>query len=153
MARGSSRPSPCGSRITRTVTAPSRTGSMDERSAEIVEDLLHVVVLLERVHQLEHLGGLRLGKLHRRARDVLRLGRDRRDAAILDRLLQAAEVGEAAADHQLRLALLALALPHLLEAVIDEVELERVGVDAGWIEPKNTHALEQVANAAVAAEV
>src|SRR5215471_2845722 len=107
MTRGSSRPSPCGSRNTRTVTAPSR-GSVDERSAEIVEDLLDVVVLLERVHQLEHLGGVRLGKLHRRARDVLGFGRDRRDATILDRLLQPAEVGEAAADHELRITFLAL---------------------------------------------
>ena len=53
-----------------------------------------------------------------------------RDAARLERLLQPAEVGERAADHQLRLALLPGALAHLIETVIDEVQLEVVLVDA-----------------------
>ena len=62
-------------------------------------------------------------------RDVLRLGRDRRDAAVLERLLQLAEVGERAAEDELRLALLAGALAHLLEPVVDELELELVRVE------------------------
>ena len=85
--------------------------------------------------------------------DVLRLGRERRDAALLERLLQLAEVGERAADHELRLALLAGALAHLLEAVVDQLELERLLVDALGVEPEDAHVLEQEADAAGRAEV
>ena len=44
--------------------------------------------------------------------------------------------------HELRLALLAGALAHLLEAVVDQVELEVILVDAGRVEAEHAHLLE-----------
>ena len=48
------------------------------------------------------------------------------DAARFQRLLQFAEIVEGAADHQLRFALVAGALAHLLETVVDEIELQLI---------------------------
>ncbi len=59
------------------------------------------------------------------------LGRERRDAARLECLLQLAEVGKRAADQQLRLAFLVAALAHLFKTVVNEVELEIILIDAG----------------------
>ena len=44
------------------------------RSRQRVIHLLHVVVLLELVDQLQHFGGLRFGQLGRREADVFVLG-------------------------------------------------------------------------------
>src|ERR1044072_9380486 len=74
----------------------ARCRSGEPRSGEVVEDLLHVVVLLDAVDEVEDLLGVVLGQLDGRLRHVLRLGRDGRDAALLERLLQLAEVGESA---------------------------------------------------------
>ena len=71
--------------------------------------------------------------------DVLGLGGDRRDAAVLERLLELAEVGEGAAHHELRLALLAGALAHLLEPVVDQLELELLGVEARRVQAEDAH--------------
>ena len=50
--------------------------------------------------------------------------------------------------HELRLALLAGALAHLLEAVVDQLELELVRVDARRVQAEHAHPLEQEADAA-----
>ncbi len=78
-----------------------RTGATRADSAEVVEHLLDVVVLLELVDQLRAppWPGPRAACTGV-CGDVLRLGRDRRDAAVLERLLQVAEVGEGAADRR-----------------------------------------------------
>src|SRR5437773_2535329 len=99
------------------------------RSGEGVKHLLNVLVLLQTVDHREDLGRLLLRQLARHGADVLMLGRQRCEAARFQRLLQPAEIGEGTADHQLRLALLAGALAHLLESVVDEVQLEIVLVD------------------------
>ena len=97
-----------------------------------MEDLLHVLVLLEGVDQLEHLGRLVLGQLGQGdLGHVLRLGRRDRDAARLDRRGQLAEGGKGAADDDLGLALVALALAELLEPVVDQLELERLEIETG----------------------
>ena len=80
--------------------------------------------LLEAVDQLQHVLGLVLAELGRCDRNVFGLGRDRLDATVFEGLLQAAEVGEGAADDELGLALVARALAELLEAVVDQLELE-----------------------------
>src|SRR5881398_789781 len=84
------------------------------RSGEGVKHLLNVLVLLQTVDHREDLGRLLLRQLARHGADVLMLGRQRCEAARFQRLLQPAEIGEGTADHQLRLALLAGALAHLL---------------------------------------
>src|SRR6266545_991368 len=99
-------------------------GSARPRSAQVVEDPLHVLVLLEAVHQLEHAVRLVVRQLRRRLRDVLELGGDRRDLAVLERLRHVAEVRERAAQEEMRLALLAHGLAQLLEAGVDQVQLE-----------------------------
>jgi hypothetical protein len=86
-----------------------------------VEHLLHVIVLLELVDDRQHSvasgPAAPVGTVQ-----MYSCSADGRDAARLERLLQVAEVGERrTADHQLRLALSAGALAHLLEAVVDEV--------------------------------
>src|SRR6185295_20207916 len=86
-------------------------------------------------------------------RHVLRLGGERRDAAVLERLLQMAEVVERAAQEELRLALLAGRLAQLLEAVIDQLELELLGVELRGVEAEGADALEQEEHAAVAPQV
>ena len=78
-------------------------------------------------------------------RDVLGLRRQRRDPASSSAFCSWPKSVEGAADDELRLALLAGALAHLLEAVVDQVELERVLVDAGRVESEHAHALEQEA--------
>src|SRR5687767_13429238 len=95
------RPRPCPRR--RRLLAGGR--SLIVESREGVEDLLDVLVLLQPVDQPQHLGGLVLGQAHRGQRNVLRLGRDGSDAAVLEGLLELAELGERAAQQQLRLAL------------------------------------------------
>ena len=62
--------------------------------------------------------------------------------ALFQRLLQLAEVREHAADHDLRLAFLAGALAHLLEAVVDQVQLQVVLVDAFGVQAEHAHLLE-----------
>src|SRR5450432_3916777 len=94
---GSSRYSSTCLRIARPMPQCSASG-------EGVENLLHVIVLLKLVDDGKHFGGLGLGQLARHGADVLMLGRNRRDASSLQCLLQVAEVGERAADDQLRLA-------------------------------------------------
>src|SRR5258705_7661947 len=49
------------------------------RSYQVVEDLLDVLVLIEAVDELQHLGHVLFGELHGSLRDELGLGRDRRD--------------------------------------------------------------------------
>ena len=61
-------------------TAAVKAGSR-ARLAQVVEHALDVVVLLERVDQLQHLGGLVLGQRDQVLGHVLRLGRLHRDAA------------------------------------------------------------------------
>ncbi len=116
-------------------------------------DLLHVLVLLELVDQFEHFGRFGFTELGRRGADVFVLGRDRRDAALLERLLQRAEILEQAAGDELRLALFAGALAELLETVVDQVELEVVLVDALGIQPEHAHASELEGDAARRREV
>ena len=71
------------------------------------------------------------------------LGGQRRNAATLQRFLQLAEVTERAADHQLRLALIAGAVAHLLEPVVDEIQFELVVIlDVRRIEAKHAHFFE-----------
>ena len=73
---------------------------------------------------------------------------ERRDAARFQSLLQLAEIGKGAANDELRLALLAGALAHLLESMVDEIELEVILVDARGVEAEDPHALEEKADAA-----
>src|SRR5436305_8882180 len=94
------------------------------RSHQVVEHPLDVLVLLQPVDQAEHLGGLILRQLHRGHRDVLRLGGEGGDAAVLQGLLELAEIGEGAAEHELRLPLIAGALAHLLQTVVDQLQLQ-----------------------------
>src|SRR5215472_5466436 len=122
-------------------------------SGEGVEDLLHVVILLETVDQREYLGRLVLGQLGRYGADVLVLCRQSGEAARLERLLQPAEVGESAADHQLRFTLLAGALAHLLEAVIDQIQLEVVLIDPLRIQTEHAHLAEHEADTAAGSEI
>src|SRR2546429_7670306 len=118
------------------------------RSGESVKPLLNVLVLLQTVDPREDLGRLLLRQLARHGADVFMLGRQRCEATRFQRLLQPAEIGEGTADHQLRLALLAGALAHLLESVVDEVQLEIVLVDPRGIQAKHAHLAEQKADAA-----
>src|SRR5438477_12202591 len=90
------------------------------RSGESVKHLLNVLVLLQTVDHREDLGRLLLRQLARHGADVFMLGRQRCEATRFQRLLQPAEIGEGTADHQLRLALLAGALAHLLESRSEE---------------------------------
>src|SRR3974390_491160 len=76
-------------------------------SGERVEHVLDVVVLLEAVDHGEHVVSLVLGQLGRYGGDVLVLGRQGCEGALLECLLQPTKISERAADHQLRLALLA----------------------------------------------
>ena len=87
----------------------------------------------------EDLGGLGLRQLGGNGADVLMLGRQRRDAARFEGLLQVAEVGEGPADDQLRLPLLAGALTHLIEPVVHEIQLQVVLVDAGGVQSEHAH--------------
>src|ERR1700730_6679654 len=123
------------------------------RSGERVKHVLNVVILLQPVDHGENLGRLVLRQLGRHAAEVLVFGRQRREAARFQRLLQPAEIGEGTANHQLRLALLAAALAHLLESVVDEVQLEIVLVDSRGVEAKHAHLAEQEADAAVGGEI
>ena len=75
------------------------------------------------------------------------------DAALLERFLHVAEVGEQAARHDLRLAFLAGAVAHLVEAVIDEIELEIVVIDAVGLQAEHAHLAELERDAAGAAEI
>src|SRR5688572_25556444 len=75
------------------------------------------------------------------------------DAALLERFLHVPEFREIAAGHDLRLALVADAVAHFVEAVVDEIELEVVVVDAIGLEPKHPHLLELERDAAGGAEV
>src|SRR5262245_57338873 len=122
-------------------------------SGEGVEDLLHVVVLHKTIDQSEHVRRLVLGQLGRHGADVLVLGGQWSDAARFERLLQPAEVGEPAADHQLRLTLLAGALAHLLEAVIDQIQLEVVLIDPLRIQTEHAHLAEHEADTAAGSEI
>jgi hypothetical protein len=54
---------------------------------------------------------------------------------------------------QLRLALLAGAFAHLLEPVVDQIQLQIVRVDAFGVQPEDAHALELERNAAGRREV
>src|ERR1700681_67029 len=113
------------------------------RSSEGVEHLLHVLVLLEAIDHRQDLGGLLLRQLRRHGADVLVLRRQRRETARFQCLLQPAEIGKGSADHQLRFAFFARALAHLVEPVIDEVQLEVILVDAFWVQAKHSHLAEQ----------
>ena len=115
--------------------------------------LLNVVVLLELVNYGEHFRGLLFRQLGRNRTDVFVLGRQRRDAAALQRHLHVAEVGESAADDELRLALLARALAHLLQPVIDQKQLEVIVIDTFRVEPEHAHLLEEKADTAARGEV
>src|SRR6266404_6483175 len=95
-------------------------------SRQGVEDLLHVVVLLEFVDQAQNLGCFGLGKLDRHGADVLVLGGERRNAPPFESFLQPAEIIEGAANHQLRLALVPGAVAHLFQTVVDQIQLELV---------------------------
>src|SRR5574342_699838 len=121
-------------------------------SGQGVEHPLHVLVLLQRVHQRQHLLGTVLGERHRTLGDVLRLGGDQRQLAGLDGRLELAEALEGAADHDLLLALLAGPLPHLLQAVIDEIELQRLEVQPLRGEAEHPHLLELEGHAAGGAD-
>ena len=78
---------------------------------------------------------------------------ERGELADFERVLQRAEIREPAADHELRLTVLAAALAHFLEAVVHQVQLEIIVVDAGGIETKDAHFPEQKAHAAGGAKV
>ena len=67
--------------------------------------------------------------------------------------LELPEVVEGAADDDLLLALLAGAFAHLLQAVVDEVQLERLQVQPLGGEPEDAHALEHEGDAAAGAHV
>ena len=142
------------SRPALTRATPNRgDGPRGLRSREGVEDLLDVVVLLERVDHLEHLPRLVFGQVDGAQAHVLRPGRHGVDPALLERALHAPEVGEAASRDQLRLALVVGALDHLVEAVVDQVELERVGVEPRRREAEHAHPPEVEGDAAHAAQV
>ena len=61
--------------------------------------------------------------------------------------------GNSAARHDLRLAFFADAVAHLVEAVIDEIELEIVVIDAFGIQAEHAHLAELERHAAGAAEI
>src|SRR6185503_6192567 len=113
-------------RVTRARRCANSGSALDER----VIDVLDVLVLLELVDHREGFGGLRLRQLDRCRADVLVRRGHRRDAALLERLLHVAEIGEQAARDDLRLALVANAVAHLLEAMVDQIQLEVVVIDA-----------------------
>src|SRR5262245_58142043 len=113
----------CTSRTIGVTASGSSEKSTRSRSAQVVEHLLDVLVLLQRVDEPEDRVRVALGQVHRRLRDVLELGRDRREFLVLERLRQVAEVRERTAQQQLRLALLARALAQLLEPGVDQVQL------------------------------
>jgi hypothetical protein len=81
-------------RVLRRFVASRFPGLRERASNERVVDVLHVVVLLELVDELERLIGLVLGQLDRRRADVFVSGRNRCDAAPLQRFLHVPEVGE-----------------------------------------------------------
>src|SRR5262245_30275478 len=111
---------------------------LDERMI----DVLHVVVLFERVHHLQHLGGLRLRKFQRSGADEFVRRGYGVDAAFLERLLHVAETGEQATSHQLRFALVARAFAEFLQTVVDEVQLEVVRFDAVGFQAEHAHLAE-----------
>ena len=78
---------------------------------------------------------------------------NRMDAALLERLLHVAEFREQAARHDLRFALLAGAVAHLVEAVIDEIQLEIVVIDAFRVQAEHAHLAELERHAAGRAEI
>src|SRR6186713_1907455 len=80
-------------------------------------------------------------------------GRQRMNAALLERLLHVAEFREQAARHDLWLAFFADAVAHLVEAVVDEIELEVVVIDARGIQAEDAHLAKLERDAARAAEV
>src|SRR5437870_3934220 len=129
------------------------SGCRSTRSGERVEHVLHVVVLLQAVDQGQNLGRLGFGKLGRHGADVFVLGREGRETARLEGFLQASEIGEGAADHELRLALLAGALAHLVQAMVDEVELQIVLVDPRRAQPEDAHLAEEEAHRSVRGEI
>ena len=112
------------------VTPDARGSQRPRGSAQVGEDPLDVLVLLQRVDQLQHLVRLLLGEHHRRQRDVLGLHRERRESAGLDGRLELPEVAEGAADDQDRLALLPRPLAELLQSVIDELQLQGLRVQS-----------------------
>src|SRR4051794_28340210 len=118
-----------------------------------MEYLLHVVILLELVDEGENFRGLRFRQLGRNRADIFVLTRQRRDAPALEGNLHVAEVGECTADDELRLAFLTAALAHLLQAVIDQKQLEVVLIDAFRIEAEYPHLLEEKADTAAGRQV
>ncbi|EAU67149.1 hypothetical protein STIAU_0530 [Stigmatella aurantiaca DW4/3-1] len=134
---------------------PARLACLAEGppSREVVEDPLDVLVLLERVHHLEDVGGLVLGQLDGVQGDVLGLGGDELEAALLDGRLELPEVIEGTADDDLLLALLASALAHLLESMVDELQLDGVEVQPLGGQPEDAHSLEEVGDAAGGSQV
>src|SRR6516165_950996 len=118
-------------------------------SGEGVEYLLHVMLLLETIDERQHLGRPFSGQLGQNGADVLVLGRERSDASRLVRPLQLAEVAKGAANDQLRFALLAAALAHLFQAMIDQVQLEVVLVQSLWVQTEHSYLGEHKTDTAV----
>ena len=75
------------------------------------------------------------------------------DAALLERFLHVAELREQAARDDLRLAFFADAVAHLVEPVVDEIELEIVVIDAFGLEAEHAHLAELERDAAGGAEI
>src|SRR6478735_4410419 len=110
--------------------APSAAG---QKLRKRVVDILHVLVLFQLVQQRHHFDRLVFRHSRRRAADVFMSSGQRRDATVLQRFLQVAEFVEGAADDQLRFAFFAGAFAHLVQAVVDEVQLQVVVIDAGRV--------------------
>ena len=82
------------------------------------------------------------------------LGGQRRDAPILEGLLQRAEIVEGAADHQLRFALVPGAVAHLFQTVVDQIQFEFVLIlDRGGVQAEHAHFLEHEGDTAGGAEI
>src|SRR5512139_3941404 len=122
-------------------------------SRQRVIDILYVIVLLQFVQQGHDFGGLFFRQRRGRAAQVFMRGRYRRDAPVFQRLLHLAEIIEGAAHHDLRLALLAGAFPHFIEAVVHQVQLQVVLVDAFGVQAEHAQLAEHEADAAGACEV
>src|SRR3569833_667241 len=115
-------------------------------SRESVKDFLDVLVLLEFVDEGQHFRGLLLGQLGRNGADVFVFRRYGVDVAHLESFLELAEVGEGAANDDQQLPFLARALSHLLETVVDEVQLENNQNKTNETQTKNPQKQEQEAD-------
>src|SRR5215207_2645162 len=75
------------------------------------------------------------------------------DAAFLERFLHVSEFRERTTRYDLRLALFTDAVAHLLEPMVDQIELEIVMIDARGIQAKHAHLVELERHTTRAAEI